>query len=142
MISTNKIFKIESLPPSEGSAYQHALRVFLQVSDWKFLQEAHRDPVDWGWVLRNGEYFPIYSKEPVAPADLLKFVRYNCKLTSKNPCLTNCSCKKDGLHCVVACGNCRGDGCQNEAPKFGINETQNDEVDYDRNIFDIFNELS
>ena len=38
-----------------------------------------------------------------APESLLKFVRCQCKLLSKNPCGTNiiCSCR---LKCVTACG--------------------------------------
>ena len=24
-----------------------------------------------------------------------------------------CSCRKNGLKCVTACGDCRGDGCKN-----------------------------
>ena len=49
-----------------------------------------------------------------APENLLKFVRCKCKLTSRNPCGTNlCSCHKNGLKCVAACGDCRGEGCNN-----------------------------
>ena len=74
VISTNKVVKIESLPPSEGSAYQHALCVYLQAADLKYLQETYQNPEDWGWALCIGEYFPVYSKEPVAAAELLKFI--------------------------------------------------------------------
>ena len=46
--------------------------------------------------------------------NLLKFVRCKCKLTSKNPCSPNiCSCRKNGLKCVTACGDCHGEGCSN-----------------------------
>ena len=43
---------------------------------------------------------------------------------------------KNGLHCVAACGNCRGDGCENESPKVNVEEINNIE-DEDGNIFDI-----
>ena len=45
-----------------------------------------------------------------APDSLLKFVRCKCKLSSKNPCSTNvCSWCKNGLKCVMACGDCHGE---------------------------------
>ena len=100
--------KIESLPPSENAAQQQSYRVYLQVMDWKFLEEAHVDSLAWGWVFRNGLYHPACTEQPAAPADLLKFVRCKCKLSSKSPCSTNCSCKKNGLYCVAACVLCRG----------------------------------
>ena len=49
-----------------------------------------------------------------APDSLLKFVRCKCKLSSTNPCSTNvCSCHKNGIKCVTACGDCHGEGCSN-----------------------------
>ena len=88
--------KTESLSHSEHVAYQHSCRVFLQVMDWRFLEEAHHNPVSWGWTLQNGLYHPIFSDQPPAPDDLLNVVRFKCKLTSKNYCSTNCSCKEMG----------------------------------------------
>ena len=49
-----------------------------------------------------------------APANVLKFIRYKCKLTGKNSCGTKlCSCQKSGLRCLMACGECRGQSCNN-----------------------------
>ena len=49
-----------------------------------------------------------------APDYILNVVRCNCKLTSKNTCGNLiCSCKKHGLFCVRACGDCRGISCNN-----------------------------
>ena len=49
-----------------------------------------------------------------APETLLKFVRCKCKLSPRNPCGTNvCSCRKNGLKRVTACGDCRGEDCKN-----------------------------
>ena len=75
--TTKNVIKIESLPPSENVAQQYSYRVYLLVTDWKFLEEAHADPLEWAWVLLNGLYHPVYTKQLGAPADLLKFVR--CK---------------------------------------------------------------
>ena len=40
--------KTESRPSSENAAQQHSYRVYLQAMDWKFLEEAHVDPLEWG----------------------------------------------------------------------------------------------
>ena len=45
--------------------------------------------------------------------------------------------QKNGLYCVAACGDCRGDGCQNEDPKKNDMVNICDDID-DRNIFDLF----
>ena len=43
-----------------------------------------------------------------APESRLKFVDYKCKLISKNLCRKNlCWCRKHGLKCMAACGECR-----------------------------------
>ena len=141
IIATKEEIKLEMLAPSEGSANQHSYRVYLQVMDWTFLEDAHYDPLDWGWTLRGNIFHPIYTDEPVAPDDLLKFICCKCKPSTKNPCSTNCSCKKNGLYCVAACGNRQGDGYENENPKNQIIDDFSEESD-DRNIFDIFNDVS
>ena len=44
------------------------------------------------------------------------------------------------MDCVVACGNCRGDGCQNQYPKVSVVEVI-EEDNEDLNFFYVFNEL-
>ena len=45
---------------------------------------------------------------------ILNVVRCNCHVNSKNPCGgSRCSCHSNGLHCVAACGDCRGMECEN-----------------------------
>ena len=82
--ATKDEIKIELLPPSENAAQQHSYRVYLQVTDWKFLEEVHVNPLEWGWILRNELYHPVYTEQPAAPADLLKFVRCKRKLSSNS----------------------------------------------------------
>ena len=49
-----------------------------------------------------------------APDNILCFIRCNCNISKKRPCSTNsCSCKKHGLVCVSACGNCNEIDCEN-----------------------------
>ena len=53
-----------------------------------------------------------------APKELLNFVRCNRKTTPRNTCGINlCSCRKNGLTCVAACGDCRGESCNNSSAK-------------------------
>ena len=136
--ATKDEIKIESLSSFENTAQQHSFWVYLEVMDWKYLQEAHIDPLEWDWFLCNGLYYPVYTEQLAAPADWLRFVSCKCKLFSKRPCSTNCSCEKNGLYCVAACGNCRGDGRHNENP-LPQNVADDICVENDkRHIFNIF----
>ena len=58
----------------------------------------------------------LHTKTDIAaaPENLRKFVRCKCKLSSRNPCGTNiCSCRKNGLKCVIAYGDYREENCKN-----------------------------
>ena len=52
-----------------------------------------------------------------------------------------CSCRRNGLTCVSACGDCRGIGCANKPEEVGENDSESKddyEDDYDDgNIFDM-----
>ena len=53
---------------------------------------------------------PQQMEQGAAPASLLKIIRCNCS----GSCGRNtCSCKKNGLHCTLACGQCKGITCTN-----------------------------
>lgn len=105
----------EKLPPTKSSSSNHSYRVHLQVIVWETMETDALDPHSWGWILtENGTLKPVATENQIAPEDLLKYVRCKCKLSSAKPCNTNtCSCKKNGLPCVQACGDCRGEGCYN-----------------------------
>lgn len=138
--TSNTVIKPQSLPPSESAAYYHSLRVHLQVIQWKSLMTSTIMPTDWGWKLVNNCYEPIKTDLEPAPENILKFIRCNCKVSTKNPCGTKvCSCKKNGLKCVVACGNCHGQQCNNSE---SIIYDDDNESDYDdANIFDILEDF-
>ena len=100
----------------ERAAYYHSLRVHLQIIVWKKLLNGYDDlnPQQWGWRFDGGVLIPITTELDAAPDRLLKLVRCKCKLTSKNPYGSNmCSCRKNGLKCVTACGDCQGENCKN-----------------------------
>ena len=99
--------KPQSLAPTKNAAKYHFLRIHLQVIEWKTLMGVELNPLDWG-------YEPIMTDLNAAPDDILRFIRCNCSISKKSPCNTNvCSCKRHGLPCVSACGNCNGVECEN-----------------------------
>ena len=126
----------EELPPTEQATYYHSLRVHLQVSQWSTLNLKHLNPCDWGWKMSRNGLVPIKTDLEVAPEFLLKVIRCNCKTASRNTCGTSaCSCKKNGLTCVPACGDCRGVFCNNTLQE-EVAPVDDNELE-DGNIFDI-----
>ena len=122
MTVTNTL-KLEYLAPSEGAVRQHTLRAYLQYHDWVLLSSMTLPPTEYGWRMAgDGSYAPIGMLEPVAPEQLLKLTVCNC--TSKSNCSGRCSCRKMGMSCIQACGNCNGVDCTNTAP---TEEAENDD---------------
>ena len=113
MVTSAKTIDPQKLPPTARAAHFHSLRVHLQVIHWKELNDL-LDPLQWGWKLEGFKLQPIMTDMEPAPDNLLKFVRCKCKLSTANPCGSNiCSCRKHGLKCCGACGDCRGESCRN-----------------------------
>ena len=109
-----KKIKPQSLAPTKNTAKYHFLRIHLQVIEWKTLMGVELNPLDWGWKLSNKSYEPIMTDLNAAPDEIHRFIRCNCSISKKSPCNTNvCSCKRHGLPCVSACGNCNGVECEN-----------------------------
>ena len=131
--------KPERLPPTESAAENHSYRVHRQVIQWSKLMESSILPIDWGWRMENQPLAPISMITEPAPAELLNVIRCKCKPTSKAPCSINiCSCRKNGIKCMAACGNCHGYECNNSVENaIQSNESSSDE-ELDRNIFDLF----
>ena len=73
-----------------------------------------------------------------APDNILCFIWCNCNISKKRPCSTNtCSCKKHGLVCVSACGNCNEIDCENSENEVDIDDFSDEEG---KNIFDVFDD--
>jgi len=104
------LIKPETLPPTEGAAAQHSLRAYLQIRDWMVLQSMSLDPSDYGWTLGVHGYEPLPTLHPMAPEELLRFTSCNCNGDCSN---RRCSCNKNGVHCISACGSCKGIACKN-----------------------------
>ena len=99
----------QTLPPTSAAAKYHSFRVYYQIQEWKGT-EARLLPQDWGWKESDGRLIPVTTDLDPAPIEILRVIRCNCQ----TDCSTmRCSCKKHGLSCSAACGNCRGSGCVN-----------------------------
>ena len=107
------------------------------MTQWKHLDLRCLNPSNWGWRIENKLLEPVKTDLDPAPAWLLQVVRCNCKINTRRPCGSrSCSCRKNGLDCVPACGGCHGEGCENSAEPIQETENQNDD-DNERNIFDM-----
>ena len=107
-ITTGTSFvQVECLPPTSTAAVYHSLKVYHQVQQWRGVA---LPPQDWGWKLVDGRLLPVRTDLPAAHASLLEIVRCNCK---SNCGAQRCSCRKNGLDCLAACGTCRGQSCTN-----------------------------
>jgi len=109
----------EKLPPTQRAAQFHGYRVHLQVMEWKMLdEELSLNPIEWGWNKTEHGLSPVTTDKEIAPPNILKVIRCHCKNTSRNQCGTNvCMCRKNGIRCMPACGDCNGLNCNNESVK-------------------------
>ena len=100
--------KAKTLPPTSATSKYHSLRVYLQIQDWK--GNTQLDPLKWGWKLVDGKLVALLTDLPPAPKELLEIIRCKCKTGCKTG---RCTCKKHGLECTSACGECKGMTCEN-----------------------------
>ena len=66
-------------------------------------------------------------------------------MSSETPCSNNrCSCQKNGIRCMSACGEFHGDGCRNEKLEYDetvpcSDQSSDEDIEMDDgNVFDIF----
>ena len=70
--------------------------------------------LEWGWKKSDDRLVPIPTDLDIAPPELKKIIRCQCKMPGKNPCSTKiCTCRKHGVPCLFACTACRGEDCNN-----------------------------
>ena len=112
-----------SLCPTKRAIHFHSLRVYLQIRRWDSLDEQILHAPSWGFHPQRNGLKPIKTDLEAAPGIVLNVIRCNCKLTSRNTCSTMlCSCKKHGLPCVTACGDCQGKNCHNISLAYATKE--------------------
>ena len=66
MVTFSNVIQPENLPPTKRAT--HALRVHLQVAQWKNLSLTCLDPKEWGWKEKNGVMEPVKTDIEPAPA--------------------------------------------------------------------------
>ncbi|XP_047144452.1 uncharacterized protein LOC124817998 [Hydra vulgaris] len=98
-------------------------------------------PTEWGWKSTDGHLEPIPTDKEIAPPNLLKVIRCNCRSSSKNQCQTKtCICRKNGMKCMAACGGCHGMECSNKTldieEEHENSDKDSDEEENSKNIFD------
>lgn len=116
-----KVVQVHSLPPTAAAAKFHSQRVYLQVQEW---MGKHISPLNWGWKLKGVVYVPIMTDPPEASDELLKLITCKCKKNCEN---INCICRKHGLACSQACGECHGVSCSNST-KVLMEEDETDTI--------------
>ncbi|KAK7108065.1 hypothetical protein V1264_015867 [Littorina saxatilis] len=99
------------LPPTSAAAKYHSYRVFYQVQEWACLGTSlELMPEEWGFQLQRGQLLPVHTDIPPAPEELMNIIRCGCTTDCSSQ---RCSCRKVGLSCTTACGQCRGISCLN-----------------------------
>ncbi|CAG2194071.1 unnamed protein product [Mytilus edulis] len=110
-VLTNKTcVQIHTLPPTSNAASFHSQRAYLQMKMW--MNKDNLNPCEWGWKVANGNLVPVKCTMDAAPSKLLNIIRCNCKTNCDTK---RCTCRKNGLECSVACGECKGTGCTNSS---------------------------
>lgn len=112
--SSSSYLPPERLPPTSDAARFHSRRVYLQVQAWL---GKNMEPTEWGWLLHRNQHGiflkPCRMEQAARPESILRIIKCNC--TGK--CNKNtCSCRKNGLLCTLACGQCKEITCTNGQP--------------------------
>ena len=72
-----------------------------------------QDMLQWGWKIEGLRMQPIVLDLEPVPGSLLKFVQCKCKLSMKNPCISNISsCHKHRQKYCGVCGDYKGENCK------------------------------
>ncbi len=105
--------QIKTLPPTSDARKYHSFRV-CKGDDLR--------PDDWGWRQEHGKLMPRTMDCSPAPECILKVIRCQCLGTCETK---KCSCRKNGLLCTYACGECKGIDCRN------VSESAYDDLEAD-----------
>ena len=117
----------QALPPTTGAANQHSLRAYLQYQDWLCLDMSDsRDPIEYGWTIGLKGFQPTTSTDPMAPENLLRLTSCNCKKGCSN---NRCTCRRNMVKCISACGGCNGFECENSAGEFPNSKAPAEEME-------------
>ena len=105
-VSTS-VVQVQTLPPTNSAAKYHSRRVYLQVQTWL---DHKLNEIEWGWYRVENKLVPVKMDLPAAPERLLTIIKCGCKVNCDSK---RCTCRKHGLSCSIACGECKGTSCSN-----------------------------
>ena len=74
-----------------------------QPQDWKVCA-SRLVPEEWGFKIKEGKMLPIQTFLSPAPIKLMDMIKCNCGAGCSSG---RCTCKKHGLQCSCACGECK-----------------------------------
>ena len=125
--SIKSSFKLGKLPPTEGAAEQHCLRVYRQVQAW---QGNNLNPCEYGWMEGDTGLLPRFTRDSLVPKEVLEKISCGCK----TGCGKACGCRKHGLKCTRLCSGCNGEDCDNaeKVVEEGIEEEDDENEIYDK----------
>lgn len=120
--SQSKKVDLGRIIPTADGLIQHIKRVYCQVQAWYGI---NLNPLDWGWELYNGELSPVTMTKEAGPPEIMNTISCSCK----SDCGNRCGCRRNGLKCSLACKNCIGGNCSNQAVNLEQVDENGDEVD-------------
>ena len=96
---------LEALPPTDDALQHHVLRAIFQAFIWMLALNPNPEMLDqfkFGWRSDSGSTKPVFIINKSATANLV--VENFCKCKKK--CIRNCSSKRLGVPCDLACSCC------------------------------------
>lgn len=117
---------VHALPPTSAAAQYHSLRIYLQVQHWN--GNLGLKPEEWGWKKTGDLFLPCTTEKDPAPKELLRVIRCNCTAGCDTK---RCSCRKHGIDCSPACGECHGLHCSNSPSTTDTDLTEADAEEMD-----------
>ena len=90
---TQHSVKVQARGPTSDAAQQHVLWIHHQIQEWR--SDYALDPLKWCWQLAKQKIILIEIVKQVAPPELLKIVKYRCKI--------GCALKKLHKQTVGSC---------------------------------------
>ena len=93
----------DAIPPTRASLIKHIKQASYQAGCiWAQTLNCtmeEKNPGDWGWTLKNGEWTIVWSDLPPIVDSCKQLTKCGCKVE----CRGRCKCFKLGLPCTALC---------------------------------------
>ena len=104
-MASQRTLDFEKIPPTQAALLQHANRALYQAHIWVHSLNRIQNlpsPSGFGWIMSNGKWDILWTKESVTCKDMAVLVKCNCK-TVGGCGGGNCKCHKYNLPCTDMC---------------------------------------